>query len=282
MILSSIKNYLTESSLYSRSIKNSNNLISDYIKDNIDKIFTDPEGAIEYNYDPDKNTLDFDLKETSKYIEMDLGLLSDISKKLECDIKNPIKFHFYHNPNIYFINENKNNTGYIENLFLDIVFEKTVLSGVNLYFNQEAGNFRNSNINITKNNKIKATYQFESDGFNYFTNLTELEKYLKDSIFNNPGCIIDNNHNNNFVLLRFRLNEFDKKYDGFIESIDNLYKGNDKKSKIIKNYQSYFLKNISSGKYNIEIINKINKDNPDCDYLYYYNTENFEILLKQK
>ena len=48
-----------EASLYSRSIKNSNNLISDYIKDNMDKIFTDPEGAIKYNYDPNKNTLDF-------------------------------------------------------------------------------------------------------------------------------------------------------------------------------------------------------------------------------
>lgn len=81
MTLSSIKNYLMEASLYSRSIKNSDNLISDYIKDNIDKIFTDPEGAIEYKYDPNKNTLDFDLKEASKYIEMDLGLLSDISKK---------------------------------------------------------------------------------------------------------------------------------------------------------------------------------------------------------
>ena len=46
MTLSSIKNYLTEASLYSRSIKTSDNLISDYIKDNMDKIFTDPEGAI--------------------------------------------------------------------------------------------------------------------------------------------------------------------------------------------------------------------------------------------
>lgn len=274
-IKSSIKNnIIKESSLYTRSIKNSNNLISDYINDNINKIFTNPEGNIDYSYDPDKNTLDFDLKEVSKYIEMDLDLLSDISDKLKCDIKNPIKLHFYHNPNIYFINEN--NTHYIGNLFLDIIFEKNIFSNISLYFNQGTGNFRNSNINITKSNKNMVTYHFESEDFDYFTNLTELEKYLKDSIFNNPRTIVDINNNQgvgNFILLRFRLNEYDKRYEKFIESLESV---ND-----IKKYQSYFLKNISSSKYNIEIINKTDKNNLDYDSLYYYNAGNFEILLKK-
>lgn len=264
---------LNESSLYSRKIKTSNNLISDYIKDNINKIFTNPKSVIEYNYDSDKNTLDFDLKEVSKYIEMDLGLLSDISDKLKCDIKNPIKLHFYHNPNIYFINNNKNNKDYIKNLFLDIVFDKNISSNVSLYFNQGTGNLKNSNIKVNKNNKNLITYHFECPDFEYFTNLTELEKYLRDSIFNNPGSIIDNN-SNNFVLLRFRLNEYDRQYEKFIESLESI---ND-----IKKYQNYFLNNISFGKYNIEIINKVDKNNPDYDTLFYYNKENLEILLKSK
>ena len=273
-ILPSIRNSIKESTLYSRKIKTSNNLISDYIKDNINKIFTNPEVNINYNYNPDKNTLDFDLKEVSKYIEIDLELLSDISDKLKCDIKNPIKLHFYHNPNIYFINNNKNNKDYIKNLFLDIVFDKNISSNVSLYFNQGTGNLMNSNIKVTKNNKNLITYHFECPNFEYFTNLTELEKYLKDSVFNNPGSIIDNNNSNNFVLLRFRLNEYDRRYEKFIESLESI---ND-----IKKYQNYFLKNISLDKYNIEIINKVDKNNPDYDTLFYYNKENLEILLKSK
>lgn len=278
MTLSSIKNYLTEASLYSRSIKTSDNLISDYIKDNMDKIFTDPEGAIKYNYDPDKNTLDFDSKETSKYIEMDLGILSDISDKLKCDIKNPIRLHFYHNPNIYFGNERTSKTGFIENLFLDIVFEKNLSSNVGIYFKSGTGNFRNSNIQVTKPNKNKTSYHFDNNKFELFRNQKELEKYLKDSIFNNPGSIVQNNHSGQFIMLKFEMNEFNKYYDSLEEELMSMDGSEDS----LKEYQKHFLKNVSSGKYNIEIINMVGKDYPQYNTLFHIVGGNLNILLKTK
>ena len=248
-------------SLFSRNKKDGNALIMDYLNNNINNLFPDYKDVLKIDIKYDTGILDYHLYNTKRIL---YGLL-----------KEPINIYLLKNIIIYFKNDSdKNKNGLIEDLNLNLIFESSLTTDIEINFTKIGNKFKNSNINIIKKDKkTPIQYFFEGEDYDIFKNKEDLENYIKNNLFSNPGSIIDGDN----VLLIFQLDKYNKYYKSLYQQLTSIDGHNQK----IKEYQDYFLKNISSGKYSIEIINKYDKDDPELNTLFWFEGDDLEILLNK-
>ena len=223
----------------------------------------------------DGNTLIMDYLNTKHFLFINIGELHKINKKLDGFLNQHINIYLLKNISIYFENDSdKNKNGIIEDLNLNLIFESSLVTDIEINFTKIGNRFKNSNINIIKRDKkFPIKYYFESEDYDVFKNKEDLEKYIKNNLFSNTDSIIDGDN----ISLTFQLDKYNKYYKPLYQQLTHIDGHNQK----IKEYQDYFLKNISSGKYSIEIINKYDKDDPDLNTLFWFAGDDLEILLKK-
>lgn len=262
-------------SLFSRNKKDGNTLIMDYLNNNINNLFPDYKDSLKIDLKYDTGILNYYLYNTKRILYINIGELQEINKKLDGFLNQPINIYLLKDIIIYFKNDSdKNKNGLIEDLNLNLIFESSLATDIEINFTKIGNKFKNSNINIIKKDKKSPIqYFFESEDYDIFKNKEELEKYIKNNLFSNPGSIIDGDN----ILLIFQLDKYNKYYKPLYQQLTRIDGHNQK----IKEYQDYFIKNISSGKYSIEIINKYDKDDPELNTLFWFEGDNLEILLRK-
>ena len=262
--------------LFLRNKKDGNTLIMDYLNTNLNNLFPDYKDSSKIDFNYDAGILNYYLYNNIKrLLYINIGELHKINKKLDGFLNQPINIYLLKNISIYFENDSdKNKNRLIEDLNLNLIFESSLVTDIDINFVKICNKFKNSNINIIKRDKkFPIKYYFESEDYDIFKNKEDLEKYIKNNLFSNPGSIIDGDN----ISLTFQLDKYNKYYKPLYQQLTRIDGHNQK----IKEYQDYFLKNISSGKYSIEIINKYDKDDPDLNTLFWFAGDDLEILLRK-
>ena len=228
-----------ESALYNRKITSSNEIIYDYIENNINELFFGAQNdKFNYNIDKENNILNIDLYRISRGLDINNEMLSKFSGSIQ-----KIVLNFFNNNNIFFTGR-RVNIGKLKDINIDLNYKVSISGSQISIFYDGFDKIENCNINITPDkisnqNNNKFQYHFDNEKFNLFKDTKGLENFLDSILFKN------NIINSKGSFLIFELDDSDKKYKDLENMVESI--GYD-------NYIDYLNKNILKNKYKVESI----------------------------